>query len=70
MSDVDEDLHATADDIAADAGRLKAIEEEKAGLDADDPRATVLAEEGEALARGMVPKTVAEREMADEARDA
>jgi hypothetical protein len=65
----DEDLHATSEDIAADAARLKAIEEEKAHLDADDPRTVPLSEEGEQIARRLVPKTVAEHEIADEADD-
>jgi hypothetical protein len=67
MSDLERDLRATTEDIAADAARLKRIEEEKAGLAADDPRLLVLSEEGEAIARRLVTKTVAEREMANEA---
>jgi hypothetical protein len=66
----DDDLKATAEDIAADAGRLEAIETQKAELDADDPRMVELAAESEQLARRIVPKTVAERELADEQRDA
>ena len=31
MPDLEDDLRATADDIAADAARLEAIEEEKLG---------------------------------------
>ena len=37
MPDLEDDLRATADDIAADAARLTEIEEEKTRLDADDP---------------------------------
>lgn len=66
MDKQDDDLRATAEDIAADAGRLEAIEAEKAELDADDPRSAELAAEGEHLARRIVPKTVAQRELADD----
>ena len=67
MSDVDNDLRATAEDIAADAARLAAIEEEKARLGTDDPRLLELSAEGEEIARRLVPKTSAESELAGEA---
>jgi hypothetical protein len=67
MSDLEGDFRATSEDIAADAGRLKEIEEEKAQLDPADRRAQELSEESERIARRLVPKTIAEREMADEA---
>ena len=69
MSDLAGDFRATSEDIAADAARLKEIEEEKTHLDPGDPRAQELAEESERIARRLVPKTVAEREMTDEAND-
>ena len=58
VSELENDLRATAEDIAADATRLAAIEEEKAGLETDDPRLVELSAEGEAIARRLVPKTV------------
>lgn len=67
MTDLEGDFRATTEDIAADAARLKEIEETKSSLDPGDPRAQALSEEGEAIARRLVPKTVAEREMTDEA---
>jgi hypothetical protein len=67
MTELEGDFRATTEDIAADAARLKEIEETKSSLDPADPRAQALSEEGEAIARRLVPKTVAEREMADEA---
>ena len=67
MSDLDSDLRATAEDIAADAARLAAIEEEKARLGTDDPRLLELSQEGEEIARRLVPKTAAESELAGEA---
>ena len=67
MSDLEHDLRATTEDIAAEAARLKQIEDEKSRLAPDDPRLLSLSEESEEIARRLVPKTVAEREMADEA---
>ena len=69
MSELDGDLRATAEDIAADAARLQAIEEEKARLDPSDPRVVELSAESEGLARRLVPKTAAQRELADAAQD-
>jgi hypothetical protein len=67
VSELENDLRATAEDIAADATRLAEIEDEKAGLEADDPRLVELSAEGEELARRLVPKTAAESELAAEA---
>jgi hypothetical protein len=67
MSDLDGELRATADDIAADAARLQEIEEEKTHRDSADPRVDELSKEGEQLAKRLVPKATAEREIADEA---
>jgi hypothetical protein len=67
MTDLEGDFRATTEDIAADAARLKEVEETKSSLDPADPRAQALSEEGEAIAKRLVPKTVAEREMAEEA---
>jgi hypothetical protein len=67
VSDLDEDLRATAEDIAADAARLTEIEEEKARLGTEDPRLLDLSAEGEEIARRLVPKTAAETELAGEA---
>ncbi len=64
MSDLESDLRATAADIAADAARLTAIELEKTGLGSDDPRLLELSAESEAIARRLVPKTIAETELA------
>lgn len=68
MSELDDDLRATADSIAVDAERLSAIEEEKEVLKADDPRMVELSAESERLARGLVPKTSAETQLAKEAK--
>jgi hypothetical protein len=68
MSDLHDDLRATADSIAADAERLAAIEIEKEGLDANDPRMVELSAESQQLARRLIPKTTAELELATEAQ--
>ena len=39
MSDLEGDFRATTEDIAADAARLKEIEEKKSRLDPADPQA-------------------------------
>lgn len=69
-SDLEGDLRATAEDIAADAATIKAIEEEKVKLDPEDPRLHELSASSERLARRLVPKTVAEREITDAIGDA
>ena len=65
--DLQGDIQATAEDIAADAEVLHGIEKEKATLDATDPRTLELAVQAEALARDMAAKTVTERELVVEA---
>ena len=65
--DLESDIQATAEDIAADADVLQAIESEKATMDADDPRALELASRAMRLARGIATKTVVEHELVVEA---
>jgi hypothetical protein len=65
--DLQSDIQATAEDIAADSEVLYGIEKEKAALDATDPRALELAHKAEALGRGIATKTVGERELVTEA---
>ena len=66
MSDIEGDIRATAEDLGADAQRVQEIEEAKGHLEVDDPRMVELSAESERIARRMVPKTVAERELVDE----
>jgi hypothetical protein len=70
VPDLESDLRATAEDIAADAAQLKSVEEEKAALEPEDPRIHELSAKAERLARQLVPKTVAEREITDAIGDA
>jgi hypothetical protein len=65
--DLENDIQATAEDIAADADVLQAIEAEKAEIDPTDPRALELAARAVELARGIATKTIAERELVAEA---
>jgi hypothetical protein len=65
--DLQSDLQATAEDIAADAAVLQLVEAEKAVLDVADPRALELANRAKELARGLAAKTVAEHELVAEA---
>jgi hypothetical protein len=67
--DLQSDIQATAEDIAADSEALHGIETEKATLDATDPRLLELSEQAKALARGIASKTAAEHELVVEAND-
>ena len=64
VTDAGDDLRATSEDVAADAKRLQAIEERKQVLAADDPELLQLSAEAEQIARRLVPKTVAQAELA------
>jgi len=66
VTEAGDDLRATSEDVAADAERLRLIEERKQTLPADDPELIELSEEAERIARRLVPKTVAQRELAAE----
>lgn len=67
MSEAQDDLQATADSIIRDAGRLAAVETEKRGLTPGDPRLVQLSEAAEAIARQILPKTLVEADLAQEA---
>ena len=66
MTETGDDLRATSDAIVADADRLREIEERKQGLPEGDPEIAELSAEAERVARAIVPKAVAERELAVE----
>ena len=65
MSDLEHDLRATTEDIAADSARITEIETEKGRLSADDPKLPELSAETERLARRIVPKAAAESDLVD-----
>ncbi len=65
--DLESDIQATAEDIAADASVLQLVEAQKATLDTSDPKVLELANRAMEVAKGLVTKTVAERELVAEA---
>lgn len=67
VSDLDDDLRATAESIAGDAERLKQIERAKALLPADDPRVAQLARQAELLIDEMASKATEQSLLVDEA---
>jgi len=64
LSDVEEDLKATAEAISVDARRLVAIEEAKLELDPSDPLIPVLSAESQAISKRLVVQTGIEDELA------
>jgi hypothetical protein len=64
LSEVEEDLKATAEAISADARRLVAIEEAKLDLDPADPLIPVLSAESQAISERLVVQTSIEDELA------
>ena len=69
MPELEDELRATTEDVAAEAADLQEIEEQKAQLRPDDPRMAQLSREAERIARRLVPKTSAQREIVDEVAD-
>ena len=65
MSELEHDLRATTEDIAADSARITEIEHEKGLLPPDDPKLPELSAETERLARRLVPKAAAESDLVD-----
>jgi hypothetical protein len=70
VTDAINDLRATADDLVADADRLREIEERKGALAADDPALLELSAEAERLSKGIAAKATAEHELAREVSEA
>ena len=65
--ELESDIQATAQDIAADSEALQDIETEKAGLQTTDPRLLELSRQARKLGREIASKTVAEHELVLEA---
>ncbi|CAN5615835.1 hypothetical protein BH23CHL7_BH23CHL7_07920 [soil metagenome] len=70
MSDRDEDLKATAEDLIDDAEQLKRVEAQKLRLRPGDPKLDHLAEQASAIIRRMKPKGDAEEALVTEAETA
>ena len=69
MSDTNEDLQATAENVALDAQVLERIEEEKLRTDPADPKMQELSDKAVAIAKDLHAKTIAQRDLAAEAAD-
>jgi hypothetical protein len=67
VTEIGDDIKATADDIATDARRVHAIETEKSGLTPRDPRLIELAHESEALTAEMAVKAKTETALVETA---
>lgn len=67
MSDLQDELRATTDDIKSDAEELRSLEEVKASLDPGDPLQDVLAARVVDLVTELIPKAEAQREIVAEA---
>jgi hypothetical protein len=68
LTDLHDDLKATADDLAADAERVQQIEGEKSDLPIDHPKTAKLAEETDALIEGMTEKAKVQNALIEEAQ--
>lgn len=67
MSDLQDELRATTDDIKSDAEELRSLEEVKASLEPGDPLQDVLAARVVDLVSELIPKAEAQREIVAEA---
>jgi hypothetical protein len=65
MTKLRDDLRATAEDLAADADRVGAIEREKKTLPPGDPKAIELARESERMTAEMAEKAKVETALAE-----
>jgi hypothetical protein len=68
MTEIEHDLKATAEDLAADAERVRDIEQQKAALPVTDPGLATLSAESEALTLQMAEKARAEAALVSEAQ--
>jgi hypothetical protein len=66
VSEIEEDIKATAEALIDDAERLVRIEEKKLQLEPGDPRRVDLSESARELIAGMAPKGEAQRELVNE----
>ncbi len=68
LAKIEEDLKATADDLAADAARIREIETRKTELPASAPETAALAEEGETLIEQMADKAKVQSALVEQAQ--
>lgn len=69
MSELQDDFHATVENIAQDAREIERIENEKAKLDPADPKTRSLSAQAEELAEQLHHKTLAEQDLAETAAE-
>jgi hypothetical protein len=69
LTELQNDIKATGEDIATDAERIRQIEQEKVTLTAGDPRLIELANESEALAAKLAVKAKVETALVEEAAE-
>jgi len=67
MSDTDDDIRAVAESIAADADRLKALEDEEVAAPAGDPSLRSLADQAREVVEDIAAKTEEQTLLVDEA---
>jgi hypothetical protein len=67
MPDPQDELRETAESIAQDAQIIERLEDEKTSLDVDDPRASELSNQVEALAAQLHDKSRVERDIVETA---
>ena len=70
MTDLDDDLKATAQSTIAEAEHITDIEQEKLALDPADGRVVALADAAEAVAVRLLQQAGIERDLARQAADA
>ena len=68
MSELEDDVRVTAESIAADAERLKQVEQAKTELPISDPALRDLAAEAEQLIETLADKAGVQSALVDEAR--
>ena len=69
MSELQDDFHATVENIAQDAREIERIENEKAKLDPADPETRSLSAQAEELAEQLHHKTLAQQDLAESAAE-
>lgn len=70
LTELEDDIRATSEDVVADAKRLLEVEEQKVDMDADAPERIALALEAEDLGDRIAQKAELELVLAEKAKQA
>lgn len=70
VSQLEDDIRATSEDVVADAERLLEIEKQKVSMEPGDPERTKLAKQAERLGDDIAVKAQAQLELVSEAGEA